>query len=167
LQVCVRIRPLNGREVDRANLAVWSVDAGNNVCVLQKGQMVPKYAFDAVYSPAATNEDVYKQTGAPIVESAMQGINGTIFAYGVTSSGKTHTMLGTPEQPGLVPLALQHTFKLIQQRPERHYLLKLSMLEIYNEVINDLLEPGSTNLRLLEDSSKGTVHVVDLKTIEV
>ena len=64
----------------------------------------------------------------------MGGVNGTVFAYGVTSSGKTHTMMGNDEESGLVPRTIQHVFDLIEQHPDKEYLLRLSMLEIYNEV---------------------------------
>lgn len=67
----------------------------------------------------------------------MSGVNGTIFAYGVTSSGKTHTMMGGEREIGLVPRAVRHVFDHIEQNPDKEYLLKLSMMEIYNEVHHD------------------------------
>ena len=65
----------------------------------------------------------------------MSGMNGTVFAYGVTSSGKTHTMMGSHRERGMVPQAIQHVFDLIEQNQnqDKEYLLRLSMLEIYNE----------------------------------
>jgi len=69
-----------------------------------------------------------------VVETALSGVNGTIFAYGVTSSGKTHTMMGGKGELGLIPRSMQHVFDLIEQNPDKEYLLKLSMLELYNEV---------------------------------
>jgi centromeric protein E len=82
----------------------------------------------------------------------MSGINGTVFAYGVTSSGKTHTMHGEQRSPGIIPLAVKDVFSIIQETPEREFLLRVSYLEIYNEVINDLLDPTGQNLRIREDS---------------
>lgn len=64
----------------------------------------------------------------------MSGVNGTVFAYGVTSSGKTHTMMGGREEVGIVPQAICHVFDQIEQNPDKEYLLRLSLLEIYNEV---------------------------------
>jgi len=90
-----------------------------------------------------------------------------IFAYGTTSSGKTHTMLGHSTQPGLTPQAIQHIFKIIEQSPERAFLLRLSLLEIYNECIGDLLEPSNSNLKLREDTSGGGFYVEHLKEVEV
>ncbi|XP_019438183.1 PREDICTED: kinesin-like protein KIN-7D, mitochondrial isoform X2 [Lupinus angustifolius] len=82
----------------------------------------------------------------------MEGINGTVFAYGVTSSGKTHTMHGDQNAPGIIPLAIKDVFSMIQDTPGREFLLRVSYLEIYNEVINDLLDPTGQNLRVREDA---------------
>jgi centromeric protein E len=142
------------------------VDDGDQVCLA--GQVsAPKYAFDSVHRDGSTNQDIYKSVGAPVVRNAVDGYNGTLFAYGVTSSGKTHTMMGHSGEPGLVPLALQHLFRLIQETRERFFLVKFSMLEIYNETINDLIDPTSTNLRLREDSRRDLVFVEGVKNVEV
>ncbi|CAD6213226.1 unnamed protein product [Miscanthus lutarioriparius] len=77
---------------------------------------------------------------------------GTVFAYGVTSSGKTHTMHGDQNCPGIIPLAIKDVFSMIQDSPGREFLLRVSYLEIYNEVINDLLDPTGQNLRVREDA---------------
>ncbi|XP_071935393.1 kinesin-like protein KIN-7D, mitochondrial isoform X2 [Coffea arabica] len=82
----------------------------------------------------------------------MEGINGTVFAYGVTSSGKTHTMHGDQNSPGIIPLAIKDVFSIIQDTPGCEFLLRVSYLEIYNEVINDLLDPTGQNLRVREDA---------------
>ncbi|XP_016671463.1 kinesin-like protein KIN-7K, chloroplastic isoform X2 [Gossypium hirsutum] len=77
---------------------------------------------------------------------------GTIFAYGMTSSGKTHTMHGDQRSPGIIPLAVKDAFSIIQETPNREFLLRVSYLEIYNEVVNDLLNPAGQNLRIREDA---------------
>ncbi|KVH93143.1 Kinesin, motor domain-containing protein [Cynara cardunculus var. scolymus] len=79
---------------------------------------------------------------------------GTVFAYGVTSSGKTHTMHGDCNSPGIIPLAIKDVFSIIQDMPGREFLLRVSYLEIYNEVINDLLDPTGQNLRVREDAQR-------------
>jgi centromeric protein E len=91
-----------------------------------------------------------------VVNGAMEGVNGTVFAYGVTSSGKTHTMHGDQKSPGIIPLAIKDVFSIIQETPDREFLLRVSYLEIYNEVINDLLDPLGQNLRVREDGQQGT-----------
>jgi centromeric protein E len=71
--------------------------------------------------------------------------------YGQTTSGKTYTMLGTPEVPGVLPCSVRDIFTGIKNDKEHDYAIWISYIEIYNEVINDLLVPGSTNLRIKED----------------
>ncbi|CAM8966823.1 unnamed protein product [Rhodiola kirilowii] len=113
-----------------------------------KGKKSP----DRVFGPTTTTRQVYDTAAQHAVNGAMEGINGTIFAYGVTSSGKTHTMHGNQRSPGIIPLAIKDVFSIIQETPNREFLLRLSYLEIYNEVVNDLLNPAGQNLRIREDS---------------
>lgn len=110
------------------------------------------YGFDRVFGPATTTRHVYDVAAQHVVSGSMRGINGTVFAYGVTSSGKTHTMHGEQKSPGIIPLAVKDVFSIIQETPGREFLLRVSYLEIYNEVINDLLDPTGQNLRIREDS---------------
>ncbi|KAJ8447889.1 hypothetical protein Cgig2_012024 [Carnegiea gigantea] len=106
---------------------------------------------DKVFGPATTTRHVYDVAAHHVVSGAMEGINGTVFAYGVTGSGKTHTMHGLQKSPGIIPLAIKDVFEMIQETPGREFLLRVSYLEIYNEVINDLLDPTGQNLRIRED----------------
>ncbi|KAL3205485.1 hypothetical protein MRX96_040778 [Rhipicephalus microplus] len=69
----------------------------------------------------------------------MLGFNGTIFAFGQTASGKTHTVMGSSKEPGLIPLTIDAIFDIIQNMPEREYLVRISYIEIYNENVLDLL----------------------------
>lgn len=92
----------------------------------------------------------------------MDGYNGTVFAYGQTSSGKTYTMTGTHDQPGIIPMAIRDVFAYIAQDSDREYLLRVSYMEIYNEVIKDLLQPGTQDLKIHEDKSRG-VYVSPLR----
>ncbi|KAJ6402867.1 hypothetical protein OIU84_014884 [Salix udensis] len=110
------------------------------------------YAFDKVFGPHTASHEVYEVAAKPVVKAAMEGVNGTVFAYGVTSSGKTHTMHGDQNSPGIIPLAIKDVFSSIQDSPGREFLLRVSYLEIYNEVINDLLDPTGQNLRVREDA---------------
>ncbi|KAK9816490.1 hypothetical protein WJX72_000928 [[Myrmecia] bisecta] len=155
ISVAVRFRPLSDREIERGDREVWGVVAENTVGVKQEVGVRVKYSYDTVFDNAASNKQVYKVTSEGIVASAMDGINGTIFAYGVTSSGKTHTMMGDSSNPGIIMRAIRDVFAVIEQTPSREFLLRLSMMEIYNEVLNDLLDPSRTNLKLREDARKG------------
>src|ERR1700730_15808524 len=95
----------------------------------------------------------------------MEGYHGTVFAYGMTGTGKTFSMQGTASSPGVIPLAITDIFSYIRETPSREFLLRVSYLEIYNEKIHDLLSmPISSGvggsavqeeIKLREDSKRG------------
>ncbi|XP_020250523.1 kinesin-like protein KIN-7E, chloroplastic, partial [Asparagus officinalis] len=148
--VTVRFRPLSAREINKGDEIAWYADG--DCTVRNEYNSSIAYGFDRVFGPATTTRHVYDVAAQHVVSGAMQGINGTVFAYGVTSSGKTHTMHGEQKSPGIIPLAVKDVFSIIQETPGREFLLRVSYLEIYNEVINDLLDPTGQNLRIREDS---------------
>ncbi|XP_020106536.1 kinesin-like protein KIN-7E, chloroplastic [Ananas comosus] len=148
--VTVRFRPLSAREINKGDEVAWYADG--DYTVRNEYNLSIAYGFDKVFGPATTTRHVYDVAAQHVVSSAMEGINGTVFAYGVTSSGKTHTMHGEQKSPGIIPLAVKDVFSIIQDTPGREFLLRVSYLEIYNEVINDLLDPTGQNLRIREDS---------------
>lgn len=128
------------------------------------GRLVPKYHYDTVFGPQASNRDVYDAVAAPLIRPALEGINGTVFAYGVTSSGKTHTMLGTDGDPGILPSLIGDVFAQIEacsqgqeqgQQGPATFSVRLSMMEIYNEVLNDLLDPSRGNLKVRGIRTRG------------
>ncbi|KAK9096088.1 hypothetical protein Sjap_021585 [Stephania japonica] len=148
--VTVRFRPLSAREIDKGDEIAWYADG--DYTVRSEFNSSTAYGFDRVFGPATTTRHVYDVAAQHAVSGVMEGINGTVFAYGVTSSGKTHTMHGEQKSPGIIPLAVKDVFGIIQETPGREFLLRVSYLEIYNEVINDLLDPTGQNLRIREDA---------------
>lgn len=150
ISVTVRFRPLSEREFQKGDEIAWYADGDKTV--RSEYNYATAYAFDRVFGPATETPSVYEVAARPVVKAAMEGINGTVFAYGVTSSGKTHTMHGDQKSPGIIPLAIKEVFSIIQETPGREFLLRVSYLEIYNEVINDLLDPTGQNLRVREDA---------------
>ncbi|KAI3809808.1 hypothetical protein L1987_19408 [Smallanthus sonchifolius] len=150
ISVTVRFRPLSEREYQRGDEIAWYADGDK--LVRNEYNPVTSYAFDRVFGSSAVTQEVYEVAARPVVKAAMEGVNGTVFAYGVTSSGKTHTMHGDNHSPGIIPLAIKDVFSIIQDTPGREFLLRVSYLEIYNEVINDLLDPTAQNLRVREDA---------------
>ncbi|KAK9812513.1 hypothetical protein WJX73_005189 [Symbiochloris irregularis] len=153
IKVTVRLRPFSERERARGDRAVWQTTAPNTLGLAQGVGRI-QYSFDRVLEQQSNNREVYGVACGDVVSSALDGYNGTIFAYGVTSSGKTHTILGHDEDPGIVQLALEEIFNTIKRSKGRDFLLGLSMLEIYNEDLKDLLDPSRT-LKLREDDKKG------------
>ncbi|KAM1738456.1 hypothetical protein ACFX15_013599 [Malus domestica] len=148
--VTVRFRPLSPREIRQEEEIAWYAD-GDTIVRNEHNPSIA-YAYDRVFGPTTTTRHVYDVAAQHVISGAMEGVNGTIFAYGVTSSGKTHTMHGDQRSPGIIPLAVKDAFSIIQETPNREYLLRVSYLEIYNEVVNDLLNPAGQNLRIREDA---------------
>ncbi|KAG6401410.1 hypothetical protein SASPL_138266 [Salvia splendens] len=150
ISVAIRFRPLSEREYQRGDEVAWYADGEKTV--RNEYNPMTAYAFDKVFGSNTNTPEVYEVAARPVVKAAMDGVNGTVFAYGVTSSGKTHTMHGDQNSPGIIPLAIKDVFSIIQDTPGREFLLRVSYLEIYNEVINDLLDPTGQNLRVREDA---------------
>ncbi|XP_065593004.1 centromere-associated protein E [Cyrtonyx montezumae] len=135
--VCVRVRPLIARESaleDKASL-YWKSE-GNTVSEVNGTKV---FSYDRVFHSDDNTQQLYEGVAVPIIQSAVQGYNGTIFAYGQTASGKTYTMMGNKDSVGIIPKAIQHVFKIICEIPDREFLLRVSYMEIYNETITDLL----------------------------
>ncbi|XP_019195317.1 PREDICTED: kinesin-like protein KIN-8B isoform X2 [Ipomoea nil] len=176
LTVAVKCRPLLERERGRN---IVEVNNDNEVLVLdpdlsknyldrvQNRTKERRYSFDHAFGPNSNNWDVYKRSIRPTVVGVIQGLNATIFAYGSTGSGKTYTMVGTQEDPGLMVLSLNSIFDLIKQDDScDKFEVTCSYLEVYNEVIYDLLEKSSGHLELREDPEQGIV-VAGLRCIKV
>ncbi|KAK1174946.1 centromere-associated protein E-like [Acipenser oxyrinchus oxyrinchus] len=165
VKVCVRVRPLIQREknaIQDAEEAVplyWKTDK-HAVCQVDGTK---SFNFDRVFNTDETTDKVYQDVAQPLVVSAVNGYNGTIFAYGQTSSGKTFTMMGSQSSLGVIPLAIQDIFKTIDATPNREFLLRVSYMEIYNETVTDLLCDSRKKkpLEIREDMNR-TVYVADL-----
>ncbi|KAL7949754.1 P-loop containing nucleoside triphosphate hydrolase protein [Trichoderma barbatum] len=115
------------------------------------------FAFDRVFDDNTTQAEIYEGTTRGLLDSVLDGYNATVFAYGATGCGKTHTITGTAQHPGIIFLTMQELFEKIEERnQEKSTELTLSYLEIYNETIRDLLVPGGskTGLALREDSNQ-------------
>lgn len=80
--------------------------------------------LDHIYEETKTNQDVYSDVVQPLVMSCLQGINSTIFAYGQTSSGKTHTMLGDKDTPGIISLAIDDVFRHVDEKSTGTFVLR-------------------------------------------
>jgi len=169
VNVFVRARPLNEREIKDDQREAWKIvgtDLVQTDMTKSQGNRPLTYTFDKIFSKEATNLDLFNHVGVPIVAATMKGFNAVLFAYGQTSSGKTHTLQGNKADPGLVPRCIQEIFKSIQRTVEREFILKVSYLECYNEVLNDLIDPMNSNLKIREDPIKG-IYVGGLSATQV
>ena len=125
--VSVRVRPLSECEADKGS--AWRIEE-NTIQALGRETADGGYNLDNIFDSSWTTEAVYQHTTRDLVKKVVGGFNGTVFAYGQTSSGKTHTMRGTSEQPGIVPLAVQDIFDHISSHQDREYLLRVSYMEV-------------------------------------
>ncbi|KYQ46666.1 Centromere-associated protein E [Trachymyrmex zeteki] len=159
IKVAIKVRPLIRREKDE-NLSIQWVTNENTIIANDpeyRKRSDGRFEFDHIFDTNANNNDVFDVV-KPIVNAAVNGFNGTVFAYGQTSSGKTYTMMGTLEEPGVVPMAVEHMFDAITNVPGREFLLRVSYLEIYNEKVNDLLDKNSIDLKVHEDINGQTIE---------
>ena len=167
--VAIRMRPLNQIEGDK--LRVWKVlpKYASVTQTTRNGKALPErvtgrtfFTFDKVFGEDASTGYVYDNVAKNIVSSVVSGLNGTIFAYGQTSSGKTYTMQGSgsieegsAQGGGIVHMAAKDIFSQIEQSPDRMFLVRASFLEIYNEEVKDLLSGSNRTLQIREDPRRG------------
>nr|AAC79804.1 kinesin heavy chain [Mus musculus] len=154
IKVMCRFRPLNEAEILRGDKFIPKFKGEETVVI---GQGKP-YVFDRVLPPNTTQEQVYNACAKQIVKDVLEGYNGTIFAYGQTSSGKTHTMEGKlhdPQLMGIIPRIAHDIFDHIYSMDENlEFHIKVSYFEIYLDKIRDLLDVSKTNLAVHEDKNR-------------
>uniref|UniRef100_A0A0D9QXI4 Kinesin-like protein n=1 Tax=Chlorocebus sabaeus TaxID=60711 RepID=A0A0D9QXI4_CHLSB len=153
IKVLCRFRPLNQAEILRGDKFIPIFQGDDSVVIGGK-----PYVFDRVFPPNTTQEQVYHACAMQIVKDVLAGYNGTIFAYGQTSSGKTHTMEGKlhdPQLMGIIPRIARDIFNHIYSMDENlEFHIKVSYFEIYLDKIRDLLDVTKTNLSVHEDKNR-------------
>jgi centromeric protein E len=162
--VAVRIRPLNSMELGSGQHSIWNTTDGYTVQHIQnqhqsslsssnvgqkpgitdastrKASKIPSYEFDHVFNDRISNKDIYCVIGESLVDKIVDGYHGCIFAYGQTSSGKTHSIFGNQESPGLITNCVNDIFAAINEASDdREYYLRVSYIEVYNEGMSTML----------------------------
>lgn len=187
IKVIVRVRPHNERELqENSKTVIETVDDKmlifdpkeketpfffHNVAqrgrdMLKKQNKHLQFIFDSVFEQTSTNKDVFEGSTKNLITNLLDGYNCSVFAYGATGAGKTHTMLGNKEDPGITYLTVAKLFSEIEkQSGHREFKLNVSYLEIYNENVQDLLHK-SGQLHLREDGRCGVI-VAGLKPISI
>lgn len=169
--VAIWVRPLSEREIaDKENdivsaedkllivldrIQLWAELTGIKPDVLHWSKE-QRYYFDKIFKNVS-QAHVYENTTKHLIPGITSGFNACVFAYGTTGSGKTYTMLGTDSNPGISVQTINDMFNAISSDPDNKYSIKVSYVEIYNEVIRDLLVAHSKNtyLDLWDDPIKG------------
>ena len=163
LLCAIRFRPLKaseGRIAWDVNEAEGSVSLATTTETTDEnpGRRSSTFRFDAVFGAERTTEEVYDRVAREIVDGVTKGVNGTVFAYGQTSSGKTFTMQAGSKygstQRGVIALAAEQIFRHIETKPDHDFLLRCSYLEVYNEQLRDMLGSNSQP-QLRENPTKG------------
>ena len=162
MKVFIRVRPLNDKERNTSQC----VEVNGTTIQMRDKEPDHRFSFDHVFNTDTTQDQVYQSVGKEVVDEAFQGFNGTVFAYGQTSSGKTHTCIGPhgagPEEQGILPRMINHLFEKIQAAPSFiEFRIKLSMVEIHMERIKDLLDTSKVDLKIREKSGKG-IYIQDV-----
>ena len=172
----MRLRPQLAHEAERGWKDIARVVDGKMVVlmdphdnsgdILRKNRSREKqFAFDTCFAPESQQQEVYAMTTKPIIKGVLNGYNATVFAYGPTGSGKTYTMLGNQENPGIMTHTMRDLFKLIHRRSEdTEFEVTMTYVELYNEYLYDLLVHDSDELELREDG-QGTNHIVGAKEV--
>eukprot|EP00746_Dinoflagellata_sp_MGD_P120538 gnl/MRDRNA2_/MRDRNA2_56021_c0_seq1.p1 gnl/MRDRNA2_/MRDRNA2_56021_c0~~gnl/MRDRNA2_/MRDRNA2_56021_c0_seq1.p1 ORF type:complete len:663 (+),score=119.48 gnl/MRDRNA2_/MRDRNA2_56021_c0_seq1:126-2114(+) len=186
IRVAVRVRPLPATEdgiievEDEGVILIHKQAAtgGNQFLSSQQGRTEQR-AFDHVFGPQATQAQVYEQVCAPFIWPVVgEGRNATVFVYGATGAGKTHTMFGDKEEEsqGIIYRAIRDLFRAMERREQMRLQPKLfcrvSLMELYNETVRDLLSSGGDGsadriCRVMEDEKKGVVKVSNLNEHQV
>ncbi|XP_050089768.1 centromere-associated protein E [Anopheles aquasalis] len=148
VKVSIKVRPLIKRERDGKLTPQWRVR--DNTIATIDGNGEP-FVFDHIFDETVPTRQLFETVCRPVIHAALKGINGTIFAYGQTSSGKTYTMIGGDSEPGVVPLTAREIFEEIKRHQDRQFLIRVGFIEIYNEKVHDLLNTANTNLKITEN----------------
>ena len=164
--VAVRVRPLNQKEKMISSDETINVENKNTIILKDPSEYINPnnirakeqiLTFDYAFDKNETQQNIFNSTTKFLINGIVNGFNATVFAYGATGAGKTYTMLGSDDNPGIMPYTLKELFNEIKLYPERDFKIKLWYLEIYNENIRDLLVNNNENLELREDPIKGLV----------
>ncbi|XP_022744735.1 kinesin-like protein KIN-14S isoform X2 [Durio zibethinus] len=167
IRVFCRCRPLNQVEIANGCSSIVEFDSNQDseLQIISSDSSKKQFKFDHVFGPEDGQEVVFAQT-KPIVTSVLDGYNVCIFAYGQTGTGKTFTMEGTPENRGVNYRTLEELFRISGERiGVMKYELFVSMMEVYNEKIRDLLGENSnqpTKRLEIEQAAEGTQEVPGL-----
>jgi len=186
IRVAVRVRPLNERETnsnpqsvvkvanekllvfdpkdDKDNFFYHGVKQ-NNRDFTKKAHKDASFAFDGVFGQESTNQEVFEGTTQAVVDAVLEGFNCSVFAYGATGAGKTHTMLGNADNPGIIFLTVMDLYRRMEElRGTKIFEISVSYLEVYNENVRDLL--AQSNFLTIRDNGHDGITVTGLSSVK-
>lgn len=162
IKVVVRCRPLSSKEIESGYKSCVDLDLTEGTVTVNTLCGNPdRWTFDGVINNTYTQKDVFTQFVRPMVDSVLEGFNATVFAYGQSGSGKTHTMtgkMGDPELEGIIPRTFAYIFSMLRQfhetTPNKKFSLYVSFIELYNGKTRDLLAKQQVPLAVKENKDK-------------
>ncbi|KAL4454644.1 hypothetical protein ABPG74_021849 [Tetrahymena malaccensis] len=185
IQVVLRKRPLLQKEIEKGNGAeVVEVVNRQQINLLDPDEINQRYnlhynvnknrfkethfTFDNVFDENSNNFQIYQEVGEQYLNDILEGFNTTIFAYGATGAGKTYTMVGSKDMPGLMNMMLDGLFQKVKQKEVTHDVtIRIAYMEIYNENLKDLISSDQKNLELREDPKSDVTLIHGLTEVEV
>ena len=174
VKVCIRCRPMSMNEMNQGHTVVVECKPSTGEIYVKRpytDEPPKQFTFDSAFDWNNTQQQIYEETSSSIIENVLEGYNGTIFAYGQTGTGKTHTMSGVEEdhkQRGIIPRAFEDVFKGVQSDSVKtQFLIRASYLEIYNEECRDLLSKNPKKKLDLHEKPDSGVYVKDLSYFAV
>lgn len=159
VMVHLRIRPLNDDDISRygQSSSIECTDDSRGIVILRKDYERKTFNFDSVFDGSSKQDFIFNRVGLPVVNSVIEGYNGTIFSYGQTGTGKTFTMIGgTGDLQGVIPRSAEHIFSHIHSTTSHSFTVKVGFLQIYMEMLQDLICPNvEKQIRIREDPEGG------------
>lgn len=169
VKVALRCRPMSSKETQEGYQEIVFIDSSKGEVYLkdpdQPNDKPRMFTFDYAFDKNTSQKLIFEKSAKEIVEFVIKGYNGTIFAYGQTGTGKTHTMQGgsSDAEHGITPRSFKRIFDIIKTSEKTQYLVSASMFELYNEEVNDLLNLEGKNLKIKENPEKG-FYIQDLQS---
>ena len=177
--VAVRIRPLSNSELEESNYNTISVPSKDVIKISMPTEYIPddmsgiflageqikikklkeiSYEYDFVFGEKTSQEEVYINTTSNLIKQVVEGYSATIMAYGATGSGKTYTMVGRGDKVGLMIRSIRDLFNFANnEKNNKIYNIKISYIEVYNEVLKDLLSDKKIPPEIRTDPNKGVI----------
>ncbi|KAH8106540.1 kinesin-domain-containing protein [Phellopilus nigrolimitatus] len=168
IRIAARLRPQIAGEINDGAVAVQRDDSGSFINVMHPRDHSQrfKFPFSSCYGEDSTQDEIYENDVKPLLDVVYSGVTVTVFAYGVTSSGKTHTIQGTKIQPGIIPRVVKDLFERCAAVSGAEVSLSVSYMEIYKEDVYDLLVERDTAPKLpVRENESGQVFVANLSTM--
>ena len=178
--VCVRCRPLSVSEKQLSSneiirimdnkmvILIDPIEYNGPKKIFKNRNREQTYAFDFAFDKNCSQYTVFENSTKFLIDGVVNGFNATVFAYGATGAGKTYTMLGNDNNPGIMPLTLRELFNKVNSFNDREYKLKFWYLEIYNENIRDLLKfMGKNNSNNNLDNTDNNINITSNEYLDL